>query len=240
MRGFLYALFIFCIADTAMAQDSPVEAAEAALSESSERARALYVRATLAFEAEEWAEAAELYERSYEVEPHPELLYNLALSQERNLADEQALATYRAFIEATEPGAPMHDEAVSRANTLQTRLRGGSDAGAGPINAPEEPTGNGLPIALVAVGGVALAAAVGTLVGRLVVRGDLNEACANEVCLPEAHGQVDRYNRLGAASWALLGVGAAASLAGILLWSSGDGTQEVTSDGFGLQWRGVF
>lgn len=203
----------------------------------SEQAQNLYHRATLAFEAEEWSEAAELYQRSYDLEPHPELLYNLALSQERGLRDAQALETYQAFIAATAEDSPKHREAQTRARTLQTRI---DQARRAQVHPGEDAPSRALPLTSVVVGAASLAAAAGTLIWRLQVRSTLNDECTAGGCEGPQHGLVDRYDRLGVASWVLLGVGAAASLTGILLWSSDAGSQEVATDGQRLLVRGTF
>lgn len=227
--------FVWVLAGVFLCQPVLVIAQEGS---DSERAQNLYRRATLAFEAEEWSEAAELYARAHALEPHPELLYNLALSQERSLQDEEALATYRAFIAATDEGAPKRDEARSRANTLETRLR--TPAGVPAVSEPSVGASNAGPTVLVVAGAASTLAAAGTLVGRLVLRSSLEGACVDGGCEAPQHASVDRYHRLGVTSWVLLGVGVATTLVGVLLWSKGDARLEASTDGQRLVVRGTF
>jgi len=97
------------------------ESAAAVSGEARAKAAQLFEQGLSAFQSGEFERARQQYEESYAVAPHPYTLYNLALTYERLLEHELALATFERFLAQL----PKGDEggAAQRPDRLQDSLR---------------------------------------------------------------------------------------------------------------------
>lgn len=133
-------------------------------------ARALFTRGTEQFENGSFQLALESFQRVYELlEGHRNralVLFNIARAHEELRRDEEALASYEAFLSSAAQDAPMRAEANERMIELRARLR--ARAQVTPAARPG-PAGqlNGAPVALLVASGV-LAIGGGVLVGVAV------------------------------------------------------------------------
>jgi tetratricopeptide (TPR) repeat protein len=207
----------------------PIESAEAS------EARRLYAEGKVQYAQGNFVEAIALFERSYALSEAPGLLFNLAQAH-RLLGDAhcaEALALYKSYLAAL-PAAENRrevEERIAQLHSCASRPQA-DEATPAPAAAPavaptvEEPPraralpplrserAVRLPPVLLASVGVASLVAGGVLFARAKQRHD--EAERECPCYP---GTLDRWKRLSAVSYALLGVGGASLAAGLSWWA---------------------
>lgn len=93
-------------------------AASATARAAGEDAKALFDRATVQFRIGQFHDAAQTYQRVYELHPDPVLLYNCAQSFRLANEPDKALLFYRSFLSA-KPDAPNREEVEGRIAELE-------------------------------------------------------------------------------------------------------------------------
>jgi hypothetical protein len=238
--------------------------AQAQEDETLELARQAFEAGRVAYEGGRFEEALAQFEEAHRLTGDPDMLYNIGTVADRLRRDELALSSYRGYL-AQRPDARdraqieariavldveiaarerERDEAAVRLaeqRALEERLAldatGPSASGAGPA-----------PWVVVAVGGALLVAGI-----SLVVVAEFDAACvrAPSGCVAdparphwsEVSGAFDRIPILQGVGGALIGIGGAAAIAGIVwVLGAGDGepSLDVTAGPFGVTARGRF
>jgi tetratricopeptide (TPR) repeat protein len=206
------------------------------------KARALTERATRQYNLGEYAAAVEAFKAAYDEFPEPSLLYNIAQCERQLGHKPRAITLYKSYLRET-PDAPNAadvrrliaslEQAVAHEDELrrQTAQETKSTPTAAPFAAapPSSATPSVPPAAAEAkpwhkrpapwaltMGGVVAAAAGATLIG-------LGESAASTAqtapTLPERYGAADDARVFRPTGYALLGVGAAALVTGVVLFA---------------------
>lgn len=243
------ALFGCLVTSPARAQDDD---------DAREEAASAFHAGEAAYRAGRFPEALTYFERAYELTHEPDVLYNIATVQDRLRRDEDALGSYRAYLEAV-PDTDGRANIEARIHALEAAI--GAHQTAAPLPAeptvalqpdpdpapspPVEPSpppssdpGAG-PWVLVGVGAV-VAVAGGVLLG--VTAADLSTVeNASGVPWSEVRDAYDRVPILSTTGYVALGVGVALVAAGIgwFVAASGDGTEVAIGPG-GIRWRHAF
>jgi hypothetical protein len=177
----------------------------------------------LAYQAGDFARAADLVRGAYALYPEPILLYNLARALERQGDVREAIAQYTRYLAAEAPDADDRDAVTAKIHALQAELP--PEPARVVVVAPPpprpEPAHLALPIATAAAGAVALGIGVGFGFASSRARGD---AASAPVQL-DAQRDLDRAHRdatvanvlfvaggalaIGGAAWAYLAHGRA-------------------------------
>lgn len=212
----------------AAAQDTP-----ALTVEQREEARDAFEAGRAAFAAGQYESALDHFERAYAITPAPELLYNIGQSADRLREDERALEAFRGYLDAlpeAEDRAAVEARIVALERTLAERRDAGERA-AGPEGAPTEepgpspdggspagPTGTDSMIAGWTTAGVGAAVAVAGIVLVGVADGRAGEVESAPEGTPwrDVDAAYAQAHDLSIAGGVLLGVGAAAMVAGIV------------------------
>lgn len=198
-------------------------------------------QAVTAFEAEEYEKAVELFERSYQLSPNPNILYNIGRTYEQTGDIASALEYYRRFLKEPDIGVDARETAMERVSVLRELVGPGenpseSEAEEGPTepetpidfeassdprpneDETEEPAGRRrgriAGYALIGTGG-ALLAAGGTLGGLAWAAN--RTATSEQEPLDERQAQGRRSERLAIGTDVLLATGGVAAVAGIAL-----------------------
>lgn len=224
------------------------------------RARASFNAGTVFFEAGNYEEALASFQVSYDASSRPELLFNIALCEERLLRYEEAIATFQRFGAA---GAPGHDVAAvqERVDHLRVLI---AERGPLPVAASESSESSEVTAEVVAepdtasidttpyvaITGFAIAAVglVGfAILGPLTLVEDGNLADCSPVC---SSARVSALEAFALGSDIALGTalaGAILGTIGIFIAPSGDNasaslslTPTASPGGFGLSARGAF
>jgi tetratricopeptide (TPR) repeat protein len=192
----------------------------------------------------QFAQAASEFEQAYQLSGRPALLYNVYLAHRDALDTRQSYEALRQYLEEmTDP--PDEDHLRARLQHLEAALAANPEADnpevepepqttdpvqQEPVSAPpavdlsvsEEPAGRSpVPYIVMGAGGGVL---VGGLVAGLISRGarsDLDALCeADGACPPDSNWQSlrSRGQRSARAADALIGVGAAAAISGVVLF----------------------
>ena len=90
--------------------------------EATAAARRFYESGTYLFDRGQFVDAAKEFERAYEVQPRPALLYNIASAYDKGGERMKAVENYRKYV-ATMPGAPDVASARARADVLEREAR---------------------------------------------------------------------------------------------------------------------
>ncbi|MBX3247069.1 MAG: hypothetical protein KF901_07805 [Myxococcales bacterium] len=153
----------------------PAAAASEPTDARDERARSLFIAGAAAYEDGRFEVALANFQAAYELSERPGLLYNVALSHDRLRHDDEALAAYRAYLEAlpdnphraqVEPRIEALERAISereaRERALEEQLR---EAQSRPAVVVEAPSRSRWWIAAVVGAVVAVGLGVGLAVG---------------------------------------------------------------------------
>lgn len=258
------ALALAVVSSTAHAQSpAPAEAEATTTPENSEdatHAREVFQAGQVAFAEGRFAEAASLWQRSYELAQRPAILYNIGTALDRSGDETGALEYYGRYLEA-EPDAANGAYIRSRVDVLNSRAADGGAAahssdgeGTAPDPSPETqataPTPGANPAPAIALFSVAGAAGVtGLVLGlrALSQQSDLESSCPDGLCSEDLRSDVDRMGRMALAADILLGVSAAAALGGLIAAIMGSKSSDelpveasCTGDGCRMQLRGSF
>lgn len=83
---------------------------------------ALVSQAMERYQARDYEQAIELFQRAYEIQPEPELVYNIARSHERLAHREEALAAYERFIELPGTTGELRARALENIRALREEI----------------------------------------------------------------------------------------------------------------------
>lgn len=214
---------------------SPAEADRAA-------AKSAYGRAVKQYALGEYEAALEGFTAAYNELPEPALIFNLAQCQRQLGNKQKAVTLYKSYLRETHGTAPNADEVKRITSNLEQDLAreqatkqipptGVTPPVAAPAPVPEAPppavVAPPKPVVAdtgmstlrkagigVAVGGVVLAAVgIGLAASAPGVAGSADHAGS----LASAHDEYNRAGNFNTAGWALIGVGAAAAVVGVVL-----------------------
>lgn len=226
-----------------------VLAASATARAAGEDAKTLFDRATVQFRVGQFHDAAQTYQRVYELHPDPVLLYNCAQSFRLANEPDKALLFYRSFLSA-KPDAPNREEVEGRIAELErvvaeqkkAKERPPNDVTPAPPVAPTQAqtpapqaapaavatvppkrgTGRSKKIAGIALLGVAVGAAVGGVV-TAVLSGKASDSinAAARAGQPFDPSKETQGNTDTIVSGVMFGVAGAAAVAGGVLLTLG-------------------
>lgn len=214
----------------AQTQDAPDERRD-------REARAHFDAARLAYEDGRFEEAMNSFLRSFELSQRVTLHYNIAAAAERAGNLELAQRHYQLYLEAlpdasnrsyTEARLRVIGETLSR----QRELEAAAEAARVPVPSTDAPQvsvpadrgeaatrGGATPIgaiALIGAGGGALVASLGLGLRARSIHSNLEANCPDGRCAPDREPTANRMARLAHVSDALLGVGLAAGVTGVV------------------------
>ena len=183
-----------------------------------EIARRHFTQGTSLYNEEKYAEAILEFEAARRVKPLPAFDFNIARAHDRMEHVREAIDAYQRFVTGA-PNDPDAAEVRSRIAVLKQRITEGAPA-VPPVEPPHHRHYTWI------VGGVGAALLVGSLVAGLVANaryGDLKSNCGPDgacdaVKVPQAQNWIDSARTAEITSDALLGIGAAAIIAGALLF----------------------
>lgn len=119
----LRSLVLVCLcALSAVSEVSAQEALAPAAAAADDAARSLFQAGAVAYAEGRYDDALACFERAYDLAGHPELLYNIALAQDRLRHDADALESFRAFLAQAPADAPHRAEVASRIAVLERTL----------------------------------------------------------------------------------------------------------------------
>lgn len=239
MRGWIIAGLVLSAAGASLPRaanaQSPGGTGEAL---ADEQARTHFESGRLHYTKGRFEQAADAFEAAYELSDRPQLLYNIYLAHRDAGALGPAAEALSSYLEQV-PDAPRHEHLQARLEALRQRIEEKSSEGGGdptePTPDPEpdgdpgsaEPTSNAPAYALVGSG--AALVAVGAVTGGLALKkqSDLEGRCtADRVCDPSLRGDRDRGRALAITTDVLVPVGAVAAGVGLVLWLTGDDSEE--------------
>lgn len=210
-------MLLSAFATSASAQEGePAEVTEA---------RTAYNQGTTDYELGRYEEAHRHFQRAYEISNLTPLLFNASTTLDRLFRFEDAVASYRVYLERDDAE---HTEYVqARIRLLEQRARTPNQVSHEPeaLAALEPlpptlaaPAPSQLPPILMMIGGGAVAlASMGPGLAALSIRGDLRERCLNGRCAESDRSDAERMDRLAITSDVLLIVGAGVAVGG-LVW----------------------
>lgn len=189
------------------------------------------------YEARQYAEAAADFRLAYEIRAEPDLMYNIARSYERALMRQEAIAAYDEFVALPGTTSEMRSRALEARNNLRAEvaaLRAGEpepepqpepdpepepepDVEAERVTEPVEPPPTSLlrRAGWALLGGGAGVIVAGAIFGGLAIRA--NNEFGDTTVRSEQEELQDEVQRNALAADILVGVGAAAAVAGVLL-----------------------
>lgn len=182
-------------------------------------ARGLFDAGAAAYRDGRYADALDYFTRSYDLSSRPELLYNMAVSEEYLGHGADALAHFRLYLERV-PDAANRAEVEGRIASLSRPAQpapGPTPPPAAPAPGPD-PVGLGLSIG----GGVVVALGAGLLVATVLDQQAVDGA-APGTAWSSVSDAAERVPVLSAVGWIALGVGAAAATAGIVVLATNGG-----------------
>ncbi|MBN8611414.1 MAG: tetratricopeptide repeat protein [Deltaproteobacteria bacterium] len=231
-------------------------------------ARALYAAAQAAFHEGRFENSLQYFQRAYELTRRPALLYNLGVTYDRMRRDDEALAAFEQYLRE-EPDAENVREVEGRVAVLRQALARTTDTQTTPaettpvaatpvertppvereiarpdptliVAAPSNDPGPA-PWIVVGIGGAAV------VTGAVLLAVAAADVAAVEGASPGTHwsevrGAYERSEAESIAGGVLLGVGAAAAVAGVV-WAvagSGGSEVEVAPTAGGVVVRGTF
>ena len=204
-------------------------------SDDMEAAKAHFAAGSAYYDQANYADAVKEFNEAYRLSKRIDLLYNIAVCYERLAQYDSAIQALQKYL-TDKPDAPDRVTIQSRIGNLEKRRdENGQPPPAMPPPtpppfAPRTGPNGGVPGAVdrpahwyvpgvaVGAGGVAiLLASLGTGLGAHAIHDDLVKTCLGNVCEDSQRSKVDEGKALALASDVLLGVGAAATVAGAIL-----------------------
>lgn len=214
----------------------------------------------IAYGAGRFTQAQESFQRAYELSGRERLLFNVAQAAERAGNLSAAADAYRGYL-AAEPDAENAGYVQSRLAVLEAQVaeREANEARIAAAEAeaaraaeqarratettaerdgasPSEGSSRSVvgPAVLLAVGGGALVSALGVGLAANGQYNDLEDRCPGGTCSFDEAADIDRLRRMTLTSDALLAVGGAAAIGGLVWWlvsrSDGDDAEATSSD----------
>ncbi|MFW5966026.1 MAG: tetratricopeptide repeat protein [Persicimonas sp.] len=120
MRQLLLASIVIVVSLTGLAGAAFADEGEdLSAEERAEKVEALAAEGAEAYKAENYDEAIGLFEEAYEVEPVPNLLYNIAKSYEKKEEYDRAVEYYREFAISPDVDADARATAIERIESLR-------------------------------------------------------------------------------------------------------------------------
>ena len=213
---------------------------------SDDEARALYSAGEIAYNEGRFQSALEYFQRAYELSSRPALLYNIGSAAERVRQDDVALAAFEQYLTEV-PEAPNRAAVQARIEILRAAIAERAArpevtpdeepdaepeqevAGSAP-GASEDSGGSVVPWIMVgAGGGVAVLGAVFVGLG-FKDAGTVTDAPQGSDW-SSVSGAYDRAPRRQAIGFALVGVGVAAAVTGVVLAVTGGSDDDASADG---------
>lgn len=203
-----------------------------------EEAHGLYMAGEAAYEAGNFEDALGYFQRSYELSPHPELLFNIAQAADRARLDEVALDALRRYLDSPVT-IENREQLEARVRALEAAVARGEAAAAPSDDAVADTTeetavGGSAPSAGPDVAGVALAIGGGVLVLAspvLLGLGAVDTAALADPHDGETYAQAlarqDVGTGLVAGGFVTLGVGLVVLAVGTAILASGSGSGSV-------------
>jgi tetratricopeptide (TPR) repeat protein len=191
-----------------------------------EAAKAHYLAGSAYYDQADYANAVREFNEAYRLSKRPDLLYNLAISYERQEQFDHAIAALERYL-VEKPDAQDRAIIQSRIENLEkrrytTRLTTPPQAAAplAPVvtAAPPARTRHVVSLTVGAIGVAALAAALGTGISAQLLHDDLDRRCPGRVCRPSDQPDIDRGHALAVSTDVLIAVGAAATVTGVVLF----------------------
>jgi tetratricopeptide (TPR) repeat protein len=148
----LVLLSLLGIAGAAIGTPCRAASAEPVAAPAAAEAKARYDEGTLAYSLAQWDRAIVAFTRAYQLDPSPMLLFNVAQSYWKKGDNEQALLSYRRYLEA-DPRTEQRSRVEARIRELEAVLAATTEAAAPPAAAwaapaaarAEEPRAGALP-----------------------------------------------------------------------------------------------
>jgi tetratricopeptide (TPR) repeat protein len=214
MRPLSLALSLLLLPALASAQNAQTD-----------EARGAFDAGRAAYRAGRFTEALDYFQRAYQLEHQPEILYNIALVHDRLRHDGEALDYYRRYLEA-DPDTEDRANLEARIHVLEQAIAHREHAPPPPEEHPRRTIVRRVdpgpaPWILAGVGGVVLAGG-----GVLLILTQLDlETVANGTSWAEIRDAYERVPVLSGTGFAALGLGAALLIAGIAWGIVGSGTE---------------
>lgn len=230
----LLAVAVWVLPVAALAQSAPED--------ESAGAQEIFQLGQRAAEDHRWDEAARYFARAYELSQEPVLIYNVGVAYERAGATDEAIEWLERYL-AQGGDVPRRAEVQERLSVLRGSVERGSDPDVEPADEPSatpaataEPVsddeGTGANVgALVLIGVGAATAVAGAVFLGLAAgsAGTVNDAASSRMRYwDEVSGDASNVSTFSVVGGVLVGVGAAAALAGLtwLLVGGGDDAPE--------------
>lgn len=191
------------------------------------------------FERAEFERAAEAFAEAYALSPRPPLLINQARALEALGRYAEAVALLEQCLHELSPESDMRPSVESRLARLRAQqeraereeaaraaaaaaaVAEGEMSAAPAASEPTAEAGRGAMwwsgLGSVSAGGALLVVALGTGLASANINDDLDANCPDGACPPEYADDIEKGERLAMTSTVTLSVGAAASVAGLLL-----------------------
>lgn len=183
------------------------------------------------YEKGRYAEAIRSFKAAYDIDPKPNLLYNIARSHEKALEREAAIVAYRRFIDLPGTTAELRAKALDAIEALEREREARSRAALSRAPAPQ-PAAENVSVARppeprsraaewTLIGGGAVVAAVGGVFGILALEDEraLEQARNDRSPLVERERLSSSTRDKALAADVLIGVGAASAVIGALLFA---------------------
>jgi len=229
----------------AHAQAAPAPKLAVPPSDAVEAAKAHFAAGSAYYEQGNWGDAAKEFKEAYRLSRQVDLLYNIALCEEKLGNVDAAITTLRTYLAA----APTDRRAIeSRIATLEQKRRESPPPASVPapvpipvpvpVPAPAPESDRRAPAltittatpptdrparwwapgtAVGVIGAAALVAALGTGISALRTADELDHICVDKICPADQRARVSRGQALALSTDVLIGVGAAAVITSAIL-----------------------
>jgi tetratricopeptide (TPR) repeat protein len=202
-------------------------------SRSEEEARQLFTEGQRAYDAGEFEEAVRAFRRAYLLSPRFQLLYNIGQAELRAGRDQLALEAFEGFLRQAPEDHGLRGEVAERVRVMRGLGVDGADGDGDGDRAPPPPSGatGGVDPAPWIVLGVGAAVAIGgaVLMGVGVSEADRVSNAPDGSRWPELQSIASTADTLWGTGIVMLGVGAAALVAGLAWGIAGSSSSSRSS-----------
>lgn len=237
LRFVTVVLVVLAFASPVLAQVSEVD-----MPPSEVAARGHYLMGQEHYQAARFAEAADEFQRAYDLSQRPALLFNLYVAHRDAGQTREAARALRLYVDSA-PADPQIEVLRGRLATLESQIAAEDARAAAASQAATEPTrepdatapgeaaapsssgGDVGPWVVIGVGGAVAIGAIATAIVTSVTYGDLSSTCMDGLCPPgtDVEGRRSTGSTLALTSDLLGGVAAATMIGGIV-WAIVDAT----------------